>query len=241
MSGKFFDGVTGSLPDGYGEFCWCGRLRSQHYSLLSDDSDKRYCRKGSDRTFVEMPEVFRSLSVRLGWEAFIETLDHRTRADHVLDLVRSYTAWNDKPMISTFEHLPQAVTMLIERKDGYILAVSRKEDHTLFGLPGGKVDEGETLKQAAIRETKEEVGLDCLAVTPYFTKVCVGRGHGTRPGQSYLNTTFYCDLYKGTPQSMEDAAMEWLRPEALWQVGQPYAEYNRALFAYLREQRELNG
>lgn len=47
--------------------------------------------------------------------------------------------------------------ILIE--DEKILTVSRKDDHTKIGLPGGKVERGELPQAAIIRECFEETGM----------------------------------------------------------------------------------
>lgn len=54
---------------------------------------------------------------------------------------------------------PTAVCILIVADDGKVLSVSRKDDPNAHGMPGGKIDNGETPEQAAIRELKEETGL----------------------------------------------------------------------------------
>lgn len=40
-----------------------------------------------------------------------------------------------------------------------VLSVSRKDDHSKLGLPGGKADEEETFINALIREINEELGI----------------------------------------------------------------------------------
>ncbi len=52
-----------------------------------------------------------------------------------------------------------SVGMVVER-DGKILLIERNVFPLTFALPAGHVDEGETYEHAAIRELKEEVGLD---------------------------------------------------------------------------------
>lgn len=56
----------------------------------------------------------------------------------------------------------KVATVLIPREDGKILMVSRKDNHTDFGLPGGKmddVDNGDILETAR-RECLEESGIE---------------------------------------------------------------------------------
>jgi ADP-ribose pyrophosphatase YjhB (NUDIX family) len=50
------------------------------------------------------------------------------------------------------------VTMAV-LKDGKVL-LTRREDFEVWCLPGGAVDANETLPQAAVREVREETGLD---------------------------------------------------------------------------------
>jgi 8-oxo-dGTP pyrophosphatase MutT (NUDIX family) len=56
--------------------------------------------------------------------------------------------------------MKQAVCVLIEHPvTGLVLSVSRGNDLNNWGLPGGKVEEGEQLWMAAVRELEEETGL----------------------------------------------------------------------------------
>jgi 8-oxo-dGTP pyrophosphatase MutT (NUDIX family) len=49
------------------------------------------------------------------------------------------------------------VAILLRDDDGRIL-LEKRSDCGLWGLPGGRIDPGETITQAAERETKEETG-----------------------------------------------------------------------------------
>ncbi|WP_139807014.1 NUDIX domain-containing protein [Deinococcus hopiensis] len=51
------------------------------------------------------------------------------------------------------------VGALVWGPDGRVLLVRTTKWRGLWGVPGGKVDWGETLEQAAVREFREETGL----------------------------------------------------------------------------------
>ena len=58
------------------------------------------------------------------------------------------------------ENLKHTVHVALFNDKGEVLMVSRKDDLNSFGLPGGKLDDNETLEEGIIRETLEETGLE---------------------------------------------------------------------------------
>ncbi|KDN23313.1 NUDIX hydrolase [Amycolatopsis rifamycinica] len=56
-----------------------------------------------------------------------------------------------------------AVSAFIQDDEGRILMI-RRTDNDLYSIPGGQLELGETLAEAAVREVREETGIEC-AVT----------------------------------------------------------------------------
>ncbi|WP_412516887.1 NUDIX domain-containing protein [Actinomadura madurae] len=65
----------------------------------------------------------------------------------------------DDPNAPKANSLVPSVNVVVENDRGEILMI-RRTDNDNWALPGGAVDLGESVTQAAIRETKEETGID---------------------------------------------------------------------------------
>jgi 8-oxo-dGTP pyrophosphatase MutT (NUDIX family) len=66
----------------------------------------------------------------------------------------------DDPAAPKVNSLVPSVNVVVVNDDGEILLI-RRSDNGNWALPGGAIDLGESLTQAAVRETKEETGIDC--------------------------------------------------------------------------------
>lgn len=121
---------------------------------------------------------------------------------------------------------PQAACCLITRADGKVLVVSRRDDPSMLGLPGGKVDPGEEPIDAAARELEEETGLTALSLNPVFSK---------RDAHGYTTTTFATKVKDHDVYTEEEGVVSWVDPEVLLDPSSsPFTDYNKALFRRLR-------
>ena len=115
-----------------------------------------------------------------------------------------------------------AVCILIER-EGKVLAVSRKNNPEAFGLPGGKVEPGESLEEAASRELQEETGLILNNPRSVFKRM-------PDPKDPYLCTTFVGDI-SGEISTQEKGIVAWVTWDNL--ISGPFGDYNDNLYKYL--------
>ena len=83
-----------------------------------------------------------------------------------------------------------------------VVLIYRKNDPKAWALPGGFVDYGETLEQAAVREAREETGLEVEAVEQFHTYSDPRRD----PRRHTISTVFTAKA-QGMPRAGDDAGM----------------------------------
>lgn len=98
-----------------------------------------------------------------------------------------------------------------------LLGVSRKDNHELFGLPGGKVDPGEDTYTAMKREVFEETGLIVDRAIPLFF----------REEEGFLAVVYLVTEWHGDVSTSEAGIVDWIDFEVLKRGS--FAEYNAKL------------
>lgn len=90
----------------------------------------------------------------------------------------------------------------------------------LWEFPGGKLEPGETLEAALIRELKEELAIDtetaCLAPLTFAS-------HAYEEFD-LLMPLYVCRKWKGTPRAIEHQAIRWVRAGELRTFDMPPAD-----------------
>jgi ADP-ribose pyrophosphatase YjhB (NUDIX family) len=66
------------------------------------------------------------------------------------------------------KHPYPAVDIIVEREDGVVL-IKRRNPPSGWALPGGFVEYGESCEECAVREAKEETGLDVELIEQFHT------------------------------------------------------------------------
>lgn len=112
---------------------------------------------------------------------------------------------------------PYVAVIVIFRKDGKIAFVLRQNTDWMngyYGLPGGKVDSGESITQAAIREAKEETGVTILPKD--LTHLLVAHRHDA--DSDWIDNIFEAHTWQGELHNAEPdkhASLDWLDPNNL--------------------------
>ncbi len=91
-------------------------------------------------------------------------------------------------------------------KDGCLLMGLRKNifGDGFWGLPGGKLEKGETILEAGIRELRDETGLECETAT------IVALADGSEETSYHLQIGILIAHWKGTPEVREPhACQQW--------------------------------
>ncbi len=90
----------------------------------------------------------------------------------------------------------------IERENGQegIILIKRKNPPHGWALPGGFVDCGESLEEAAVREAKEETSLDIKLKSQFHTY-----SDPKRDPRKHTISTVYVATAQGRPKAQDDA------------------------------------
>jgi 8-oxo-dGTP diphosphatase len=99
----------------------------------------------------------------------------------------------------TYRNPVPTVDIIIEMPDGIVL-IKRKNYPYGWAIPGGFVEYGESLENAAVREAKEETGLDVTELKQFHTYSAPDRD----PRQHTISTVFTAKG-QGTLKADDDA------------------------------------
>jgi 8-oxo-dGTP diphosphatase len=103
----------------------------------------------------------------------------------------------------------RVLAAVIRRDDSYLVCLRppHKRHGGLWEFPGGKMESGETLHEAARRELQEELGLEVLSVGETLFSC-------QDPGSRFV-IEFVEVQVSGIPQAFEHAEIRWATPQEL--------------------------
>lgn len=99
------------------------------------------------------------------------------------------------------EKNPAPTVDIIIQINGGIVLIKRRYPPLGWALPGGFVDYGESLEHAAIREAKEETGLDICLIKQFHTY-----SDPSRDQRRHTISTVFIATANGHPEGGDDAA-----------------------------------
>jgi 8-oxo-dGTP diphosphatase len=115
-----------------------------------------------------------------------------------------------------YRALPRVGVGAIVIRDGRILLVKRGSSpgKGLWAPPGGLVELGETVREAAEREILEETGIAIRAKEAFYIFDFIDRDKEGKIKYHYVIIDFLADYMSGEPRASDDASeARWVSPE----------------------------
>jgi len=126
---------------------------------------------------------------------------------------------------------PLPTVDIIIEADGGIVLIERKNPPFGWALPGGFVEYGESLEEAAVREAMEETSLEV-----YDLRLLGCYSDPSRDSRMHTISTVYAAKGRGTPRAADDAAnLRIFRPDELPE--RLCFDHGRILGDYLEKKR----
>lgn len=98
--------------------------------------------------------------------------------------------------------------LFLKRKDQILLAMKKRGfGEGRWNGVGGKIEEGETIEQALVRECREEIGV----IPMHYWKVAENNFHeyhDGQPAQMYVHV-YFCDEWEGEPAESDEMKPKW--------------------------------
>lgn len=107
--------------------------------------------------------------------------------------------------------MTEVVAALIWDQERFMICQrpAHKARGLLWEFVGGKVEPGETMEEALIRECREE-----LAITVEVQDIFLQVIH-EYPDITIRLTLFHCSIAEGTPRLLEHADLKWISPSQI--------------------------
>ncbi|WP_300513054.1 NUDIX hydrolase [Aliiroseovarius sp.] len=123
-----------------------------------------------------------------------------------------------------------AIAVVIRGADVLLVQRGKAPDRGLWGYPGGGVEWGETVAEAAVRELAEETGVKATP-GPLIGHSDVIRYEGDLVTHHYFLAATLCTYVSGDPRAADDAAdARWVPHEVVLQGKLPMsADVDRVL------------
>jgi len=149
-------------------------------------------------------------------------MGNKKRLHNIIDMMEKGTSYhkiivssnNLKDLWADFKSIFKKIDAsggIVFNEDGAILAIFRKG---FWDLPKGKIEKGESNKDAALREVKEECGVSYLSL---IKKADVSYHVYREKGRKILKKSIWYFMYSNdgslTPQTEEDIEIvQWIKP-----------------------------